>query len=199
MPDAWSSDAETADSARYDAHARHALGRNAHFWANLTHGKCIGDWTPWARGAYQEVATEEVPMYRYLITTLTLALATPSVALACGGFFCNNLERVDQSGEKIVFAIDEERKVEVHVQIAYTGAAEDFAWCSRAQRARAVLVDRVVVHSARCRHEPSYQLNWIDEGPCALCHRANQAGTPGSTRATSASTLAWAAAAAVAA
>jgi MYXO-CTERM domain-containing protein len=49
-------------------------------------------------------------------------------ALACGGFFCQAVP-VDQAAERIVFAVDEvERKVEVHVQISYEGAAEEFAW-----------------------------------------------------------------------
>ncbi len=49
-------------------------------------------------------------------------------AAACGGFFCRNTPVV-QSGEDIVYALDEATgTVEVHVQIEYSGAAEDFAW-----------------------------------------------------------------------
>ena len=53
-----------------------------------------------------------------------------SQALACGGLFCSAPTLpVDQTGERIVFAIDEEAgKVEMHTQIAYTGPAESFAW-----------------------------------------------------------------------
>lgn len=54
-----------------------------------------------------------------------LALSAPT--WACGGFFCNNAEPVDQSGETIVFGV-EDGMVTTHVRIAYTGAAEDFAW-----------------------------------------------------------------------
>ncbi|MEQ1502372.1 MAG: DUF2330 domain-containing protein [Myxococcota bacterium] len=49
------------------------------------------------------------------------------VAHACGGFFCDNLQPVDQSGEAIVFAV-EDGIVTTHVQIAYQGAADGFAW-----------------------------------------------------------------------
>lgn len=57
-----------------------------------------------------------------------MSTLTASQALACGGFFCNNLP-IDQSRERIVFAMDEdEGKVEAHVQIFYQGDAEDFAW-----------------------------------------------------------------------
>src|SRR5687768_10662549 len=60
-----------------------------------------------------------------MLTTLAL-VTTP--ASACGGFFCNNVP-VDQKGEDIVFAVDEEKgETTVHVQIEYTGAAEEFAW-----------------------------------------------------------------------
>lgn len=55
-------------------------------------------------------------------------LASLTPAHACGGFFCNN-DPVDQSGEDIVFAVDEAKgEVTVHVQIAYAGSAEAFAW-----------------------------------------------------------------------
>jgi len=55
-------------------------------------------------------------------------LLMPTDALACGGFFCRQ-DPIDQAGEDIVFKIDERRGVtEMHVQIAYTGSAEEFAW-----------------------------------------------------------------------
>jgi len=57
-----------------------------------------------------------------------LVAATLNPANACGGFFCNNVP-VEQEGEDIVFSVDEENQTTtVHVQISYTGAAEDFAW-----------------------------------------------------------------------
>jgi len=52
-----------------------------------------------------------------------------SVALACGGFFCNNSLPVDQSAERILFAQDPDTGwVETHVQIFYEGPSEEFAW-----------------------------------------------------------------------
>lgn len=69
---------------------------------------------------------------------VTLALAGAD-ALACGGMFCDqgiprdtqvfDTPRVDQSAERIVFAIDEEAgKVDVHVQVSVTGEVDAFAW-----------------------------------------------------------------------
>lgn len=63
-----------------------------------------------------------------------LAYATPHVAEACGGTFCDNgpaamTSPVDQTGETILFVIDEGR-VEAHIQIEYNPEtdAERFAW-----------------------------------------------------------------------
>lgn len=62
--------------------------------------------------------------------TLLPALAlTLSDALACGGFFCNSAQPVDQAGERIVFAIDDVAgQIEMHVQVAYEGPASEFSW-----------------------------------------------------------------------
>src|SRR5262249_12346131 len=49
------------------------------------------------------------------------------IAEACGGFFCDGPGNpVDQSGEKILFAVDE-IGIEVHVQINYQGSDAQFA------------------------------------------------------------------------
>jgi MYXO-CTERM domain-containing protein len=48
-------------------------------------------------------------------------------ALACGGFFCNANEPVEQTGETIVFEV-EDKTVTTHVVVQYTGTAQDFAW-----------------------------------------------------------------------
>ncbi len=54
-------------------------------------------------------------------------LASP--ALACGGFFCDNVSPVEQTGEQIVFAVDDASStVTVHVRVTYAGPAESFAW-----------------------------------------------------------------------
>jgi Uncharacterized protein conserved in bacteria (DUF2330) len=51
-----------------------------------------------------------------------------SRADACGGFFCS-ASPVDQSAERIVFAVDEQsQRTEMIVQITYQGADDAFAW-----------------------------------------------------------------------
>ncbi len=57
------------------------------------------------------------------------ALCSPATASACGGFFCDNAAPVDQSGERLLFAIDDDAgEVEMHAQISYEGPSEDFGW-----------------------------------------------------------------------
>jgi len=58
---------------------------------------------------------------------LTATLAAPRPAHACGGFFCQR-SPMNQSGEKIVFAVEEDGTLTAHVQIVYSGTAESFAW-----------------------------------------------------------------------
>ena len=64
-----------------------------------------------------------------LLACATLAgLVAPAPADACGGFFCSAAP-VDQSAERILFAVDREAgTTEMVVQITYQGEDEDFAW-----------------------------------------------------------------------
>ncbi|NCG22430.1 MAG: DUF2330 domain-containing protein, partial [Rhodobacterales bacterium] len=58
-----------------------------------------------------------------------LALTVPTAANACGGFFCDRDDGVDQKSEEILFAIDEENgEITTHIKIAYEGSADEFAW-----------------------------------------------------------------------
>ncbi len=62
-----------------------------------------------------------------LAAAATLTWAAP--ALACGGFFCNNGNPVNQTGEQILFAVDRDAgTIEAHVRIQYQGPSDAFAW-----------------------------------------------------------------------
>lgn len=63
------------------------------------------------------------------VLTICYGLMIPT-ALACGGFFCQQPNApILQTGEAIVFAVDEEANtVTMHVQIMYEGPAEGFSW-----------------------------------------------------------------------
>src|SRR5216110_1957501 len=66
---------------------------------------------------------------QWIVAALTIAALAPvpRPARACGGLFCNQQIPVDQSGEQIVFSIDDEG-VTAHILIQYQGSARDFAW-----------------------------------------------------------------------
>jgi MYXO-CTERM domain-containing protein len=52
--------------------------------------------------------------------------AGPAPARACGGFFCG-VQPVDQTAERIIFAVGEGR-TDMIVQLSFDGKAADFAW-----------------------------------------------------------------------
>lgn len=60
------------------------------------------------------------------LLALAAPLLAPTVAQACGGFFCQNVP-VDQTGENIVFVADG-TTVQAFVQVQYQGEATEFAW-----------------------------------------------------------------------
>jgi hypothetical protein len=71
-------------------------------------------------------------MRRMILPLILLAgiamLMSASSAQACGGFFCTNVP-VDQSAERIIFAVNEAAgTIDAYVQINYTGSPEQFAW-----------------------------------------------------------------------
>ncbi|MEQ1568411.1 MAG: DUF2330 domain-containing protein [Myxococcota bacterium] len=98
---------------------------------------------------------------------MTLALLGED-AVACGGFACNLNRPVLQAAERIVFGVDEAHDlVEMHVQITYTGDAEDFAWIVPVPDVpdlfltSGALFNRVALATA-----PRFVLNSVDEGWC---------------------------------
>ena len=48
-------------------------------------------------------------------------------ASACGGFFCQN-SPVDQTGERIVFTVNDDDTITTLIEIQYQGEADDFSW-----------------------------------------------------------------------
>ena len=54
---------------------------------------------------------------------------SPSKTWACGGFFCNANNPVNQSAERILFARDTEAgEIAMHIQIQYEGPPTEFGW-----------------------------------------------------------------------
>jgi MYXO-CTERM domain-containing protein len=63
----------------------------------------------------------------FLTSLIGAAIWPPGAALACGGFFCSSAP-VDQSSERIIFALNEDGTTDMIVQIGYQGDSKDFAW-----------------------------------------------------------------------
>src|SRR5262249_22452485 len=77
-------------------------------------------------------SSKEGPMHRKLLPLILRGICAMSMpaspARACGGFFCTNVP-VDQSAERIIFAVNEAAgTIDAYVQINYTGSPEQFAW-----------------------------------------------------------------------
>lgn len=99
---------------------------------------------------------------------LTAALiGSLSPAHACGGFFCGNTP-VDQQGEDILFAVDPERdETTVHVQISYTGPAEEFAWILPvATEPQLALSSDALFRELGWRTQPQFGLAYEEVGAC---------------------------------
>lgn len=54
-------------------------------------------------------------------------VAWSGVASACGGFFCQATP-VDQTGERIIFTVNDDQTTTALIEILYQGASEDFSW-----------------------------------------------------------------------
>ena len=55
-------------------------------------------------------------------------VAGPGTANACGGFFCNSAQPVNQAAEQIIFADNGDGTVTAVIQIMYEGPSTSFSW-----------------------------------------------------------------------
>jgi hypothetical protein len=95
----------------------------------------------------------------------TVLTALPQSAEACGGLFCSR-QRVDQAGEKILFATDGEN-VTVYVQIQYTGDAQNFSWIVPVPSEPVVGLGSDSLFTAlRATTRPQFCIKVTDEGQC---------------------------------
>jgi hypothetical protein len=102
-----------------------------------------------------------------ILTAGLLAIALPDIALACGGFFCSQTP-IDQSAERIIFAVDkDEGTITTHVQINYQGAAENFAWVVPTPSLPELFLstDQLFTQLGQSTR-PQFYLNYEYEGEC---------------------------------
>jgi hypothetical protein len=97
-------------------------------------------------------------------------LAREGRAEACGGFFCQSVP-VDQSGEHLLFGIEDDGTVVAHIQIQYQGAAESFAWVLPLPAEPEITIGSdEVFRTLRGLTDPTFELNWSTEGVCEPSH-----------------------------
>ena len=95
-----------------------------------------------------------------------VGLALPSPASACGGFFCSS-QPIDQSGENIVFSIEEDGSIEAHVQILYQGPSEEFAWILPTPSAPSISVGTdTLFQQLDQATRPQFQTTYEQTGTC---------------------------------
>src|SRR5882724_2860300 len=62
------------------------------------------------------------------VAALAASAFTSGVASACGGFFCNQSQPVNQAAEGIIFADNGDGTVTAVIQIQYQGPSAAFSW-----------------------------------------------------------------------
>ncbi|MDQ3033888.1 MAG: DUF2330 domain-containing protein [Myxococcota bacterium] len=65
---------------------------------------------------------------RITLAALVALALTPADAAACGGFFCSAAAPVNQAGEDIVYAVEDDGSLTMTIRIVYQGTAAEFAW-----------------------------------------------------------------------
>ena len=111
----------------------------------------------------------QVPFVLALGSALAATAAlTPTPASACGGFFCDSAQPVNQQAERILFAQEADGSVTAVIQIQYQGPSERFAWMLPVAGSPEVGVSSNDLFTRlQAASNPQYQLNTTVEGRCA--------------------------------
>jgi len=102
-----------------------------------------------------------------LLVLLALpVLVSPSLAYACGGFFCFT-QPVDQSAERVLY-VKHANKVTAHIQISYSGDDDKFSWVLPLLKVPEVGVGSDSVFTTlEQATQPRFQLEWKNTSNCA--------------------------------
>ncbi|HYO96767.1 MAG TPA: DUF2330 domain-containing protein [Polyangiaceae bacterium] len=99
------------------------------------------------------------------------ALACPNEAEACGGFFCDSNQPINQAAERIIFAHNADGTVTAVIQILYEGPAENFSWVLPistvpTQEQGIGIASDIAFQRLQRATNPSYTLTTRIEGTC---------------------------------
>ncbi len=101
------------------------------------------------------------------LAALAASAAFAPPAHACGGFFCDNSQPVNQAAERIIFTHGADGSVTAIIQIQYSGEAERFAWVLPVAGNPTVGVSsNAAFQRLQAATNPQYRLNTIVEGSC---------------------------------
>jgi len=113
---------------------------------------------------------------------LAFAASSPRDASACGGFFCNLNQPVDQSAERVLYVMetgpDGKPLVTAHIQIAYTGDAKDFSWVLPLQAKPELETGSESIFAVLEQFTaPRFMVNWQTSADCQwACYREDATG-----------------------
>ncbi len=95
----------------------------------------------------------------------------PASAAACGGFFCNQAQPVNQAAEGIIFAKNDDGTVTAVIQIQYEGPSKSFSWLLPISSVPKSdedigIASNLAFQRLQGATNPSYSLNVKVEGTC---------------------------------
>ena len=116
-----------------------------------------------------------------------VAAFTPASAAACGGFFCDQAQPVNQAAEGIIFAQNDDGTVTAVIQIKYQGPSQSFSWLlpiSSVPKSDADIgvASNLAFQRLQTATNPAYTLTTKIEGTC----RPDKGGPLGSAGAAAA-------------
>src|SRR5882724_5449770 len=104
------------------------------------------------------------------VAALAASAFTSGVASACGGFFCNQSQPVNQAAEGIIFADNGDGTVTAVIQIQYQGPSAAFSWLlpiSGVNDLSAIgVASNVALQRLQTATNPNYALTTKVEGTC---------------------------------
>src|SRR3954464_4647223 len=108
-----------------------------------------------------------------LVVATVWAVGTflPASASACGGFFCNAAQPVNQAAESIIFADNGDGTTTAVIQIQYQGPSKNFSWLlpiSSVPKADSDIgiASNLALQRLQSATNPNYTLTTRVEGTC---------------------------------
>ncbi len=113
-----------------------------------------------------------------------LGALLPTSALACGGFFCNQSQPVNQAAEGIIFADNGNGTTTAVIQIQYQGPSKSFSWLlpiSSVPKADSDIgvASNLALQRLQTATNPNYTLTTRVEGTCRQDRDRNFGGSAG--------------------